>query len=168
MLYSIAEVSELINLSKVTLYKKLRLLDMSTHITKKSNITYIDDEGLQLIKDDLISLNSEDNITTSNEETEALEGGLSLKEDYIKYLKAENEKLWNGMQEKDDQISKLIDLNKNSQILLKEKPHDDILLLEEHFEEMDNKLIDIKEKMLERKELNDKKGFFNKIFRGKD
>ena len=72
------------------------------------------------------------------------------------------------MQEKDDQISKLIDLNKNSQILLKEKPHEDIILLEEHFEEMDNKLIDIKEKMLDRKKMNQKKGFFNKIFMGKD
>lgn len=65
---------------------------MSTHITERSNITFIEGEGLQLIKDGLIILNSENNNTTSNEETEALKYNLSLKTDYIKYLKADMEK----------------------------------------------------------------------------
>jgi len=55
MLCSILKYIDLIDLSKITLYRKFSLLDISTHITKKSNITYIDGEGLQLIKDDLIT-----------------------------------------------------------------------------------------------------------------
>lgn len=67
---------------------------MSVYIIKESNITYIDDESLQLVKGDLISLNLEDSSTPSNEEAEALERDLNLKPDYIKYLKAKKEKLW--------------------------------------------------------------------------
>ncbi len=55
MLCSILKYIDLINLSKVTFYIKFNLLDISTHIIKKSNITYIDGEGLELIKDDLIT-----------------------------------------------------------------------------------------------------------------
>lgn len=55
MLCSILKNIDLINLSKGTLYSNFTLLDISTHITKRSNITYIDGEGLQLIKDDLIT-----------------------------------------------------------------------------------------------------------------
>jgi len=40
--------------------------------------------------------------------------------------------------------------------------------LEEHFENLDSKLIEIKDKMVERKEQNEKKSFLSKVFKIKD
>ena len=73
------------------------------------------------------------------------------------------ENLLDQLKEKDKQIAELHKLIENSQVLLKEeqKKSEQQLYLAEHFEEVDNKLQDLREKMEQRK--NDKKGFF-KIF----
>ena len=67
------------------------------------------------------------------------------------------------LDEKDKQISELHKLIENSQILLKEeqKKSEQQLYLAEHFEEVDNKLQDLKEKMEQKR--NEKIKFF-KIF----
>ena len=64
---------------------------------------------------------------------------------YVKKLQS----VINGLKEKDKQISELHKLIENSQILLKEeqKKSEQQLYLAEHFEEVDNKLQDLKEKM---------------------
>ena len=59
------------------------------------------------------------------------------------------------------------ELNKNSQILQLRQPHD-TKQLEEHLNDLDNKLINIKDKMLERKEQQKQKSFFSKMFKGND
>ena len=89
-----------------------------------------------------------------------------INKDYINYLKAENEKLWNELQEKNLQLkegsNRLAmeqELNKNNQILLKEKPQD-IKLLEQHFQDLDDKLMNIKERNIPQQ-----KGLFNKWFK---
>ena len=88
-----------------------------------------------------------------------------------------NKELFNTLlqqlNEKDLQINALHKIVENSQVLLKEKPQQDILQLEEHFQDLDTKLMDIKEQMLQRKdqeekaqhEVEDKKNWFNKILR---
>ena len=88
-----------------------------------------------------------------------------------------NKELFNTLlqqlNEKDLQINALHKIVENSQVLLKEKPQQDILQLEEHFQDLDTKLMDIKEQMLQRKdqeqkahyEVEEKKGWFNKILR---
>ena len=53
MFYTVSEVADLTNLSKVSIYNKLKLSEMKKHITKKQGVTYIDDEGLKKIKEDL-------------------------------------------------------------------------------------------------------------------
>ena len=54
MLYTIIEISNLINLSNVNIYEKLKLKELEQlegHTSKKKDITYIDDIGFNLIKD---------------------------------------------------------------------------------------------------------------------
>ena len=79
----------------------------------------------------------------------------SLK-DEIKYLREQTEK-------KDNQIQELINLNKNNQVLLKQQQDKEInqKLLENHFQEVDKKLMDLKEKM-ELRNSKRKFGFWNK------
>ena len=105
--------------------------------------------------------------------------------DYIEYLKKDITYLKDQLKEndfkvndqliaKDQQINNLnerlkqsLEINKNSQILQLRQPQD-IKQLEEHFNDLDDKLIDIKDKMLERKVQNEKTSFFSKIFKGND
>ncbi len=174
MIYSVTKVAKLIGVSRVTIYKKLKQLNMSTHMIKKSNITYIDDIGLQMIKDDIIDLTEEQADTTSNTATEPQETVVSDSIGCINILTAQNKKLWKMIEEKDNQINdyserlkQSLELNRNSQVLLKDKPHEDILLLEEHFQNLDTKLEEVKENMQQRKD-HEKKSLFSKIFKGKD
>ena len=53
------------------------------------------------------------------------------------------------LKEKDKQIEELINLNKNNQVLLKMQQDKEVnqKLLEDHFQEVDKKLMDLKEKM---------------------
>ena len=91
------------------------------------------------------------------------------KEDFISSLKSEIEFLRSELQEKNIQINNLNiglsseqELHKNTQILFKQQQPQQILQLEAHFEELDNKLIEIKDKM--QKKEKDHKGIFKKIF----
>jgi chromosome segregation ATPase len=66
------------------------------------------------------------------------------------------------IKEKDLQIRELHKLIENNQVLLKDKPQE-IKLLEEHFQDIDSKMMEIKQDMQERKE--PQKGLFKRIFR---
>ncbi|MBL4930672.1 hypothetical protein [Clostridium paridis] len=168
MLYTIAEISELIGLSKVSLYKKLKLKKVEPHIIKKQGITYVDEEGFNLIKESLklkervkTELNDNSINEDVNSEVSIDTDTFNLKIDYISTLKEQ-------LKEKDKQIDELHRLVENSQILLKQSQEmqlrEDPILLEEHFEELDKKIEDIKIKMENKK--NQKKGLFK--FFGKE
>ncbi|MDU1855888.1 MAG: NAD(P)H-dependent oxidoreductase [Clostridium baratii] len=62
------------------------------------------------------------------------------------------------------QIEELINLNKNNQVLLKQQQDKEInqKLLEDHFQEVDEKLMDLRERMDEKKKSKKKFGFFSK------
>ena len=185
MIYTVAQVSELVGLSKASIYNKLKAKDFKEHIVKKQGVTYLDEIGLSLIKND---------IKDFNEDTNSLKGDINdlnvkdmdntldddiamdteyinyLKED-INYLKEQNKKLWNELQEKNSQLKDLNDrlaqeqdLNKNNQVLQLRQPQNNELL-EQHFQELDNKLLNIREQMQGRKIQQEPKGFFNKIFK---
>lgn len=123
MLYTIAEVSDLISLSKVSIYKKLKLKELHGHVVKNNGITYVDDEGLSFIKDSLkkndevkSSLNNDDKESSSNPEIAAEET------DLVSYLKEQ-------LTVKDNQIAELMqrlaaeqELVKNMQVLQLNKP----------------------------------------------
>ena len=175
MLRSVAEVSILTGLSKVSIYNKIKLKEIEQYIVKNKGITYISDEGIALIKKGLNlkedTLNNLNNSLKADESEVAIsienkEFKLELKElnkDYLNSLKSENEVLKKQLEEKDKQIAELHKLIENSQILLKEeqKKTEQQIYLAEHFEEVDNKLQDLREKMEQRK--NNKKSIF-KIF----
>jgi hypothetical protein len=177
MLYTVAEISNLTNLSKVSIYNKLKLKEVHEHITKKQGVSYIDEIGLNLIKDslklnddDLNDLDNNDIDSSVNEDISVDEDTLNIKSDYINYLKVENERLWEELKDKNLQISNLQRLVENGQILLKDKPQQDIKLLEEHFKDLDNNLLEVRKRMEQRKEnqqqkANEHKNIFQKIFK---
>jgi len=174
MLRSVAEVSVLTGLSKVSIYNKIKLKEIEKYVVKNKGITYISDEGINLIfkglnfnNDTLNGLNIDrEDVDISIKNTDFKEFKLELKEfnkEYLNSLKSENEVLKKQLDEKDKQISELHKLIENSQILLKEeqKKSEQQLYLAEHFEEVDNKLQDLKEKMEQKR--NEKIKLF-KIF----
>ena len=188
MNYTVAEISELTSLSKMSIYNRLKLKELEPYLTKKQGVTYISEDGLKVIKDGL-NINKDDSINALNDDvntfkefkpkdieedtTEPQQQDKDFKEDYINHLKLENEHLWNEIQEKNLQIEALQKLVENGQVLLKDKPKQDILQLEAmetHFTELDNKLFNIREQMENRKqeqELKDQghKGIFQKLFK---
>lgn len=187
MLISVAELSNLIGLSKVSIYSKLKLKELEPYILKSKGITYITEEGVTLIKgffnlndDDLnlkddilnplnnVSESISDKISENIENKEIQEIKYQLKElsvDYLNSLKQEIETLKSQLVEKDKQIDELHKLIENNQILLKQEQDKEIkkLQLEEHFNEVDEKLMEIREKMEYKKK--PKKRIF-KIFSG--
>lgn len=189
MIYTVAEVSEIVNLSKASIYTKLKQKELQEHITKKQGVTYLDEIALKLIQDSLKDFinddinNFKDDINAlkhnplNDEVATDIEYINSLKAD-INYLKVENERLWEELKDKNLQISewnkRLSDeqnLHKNSQILIKNQQdnqnNSEVLALEKHFRDFDKRLIDIRDHMQQRKNENTKntKNIFQKIFK---
>ncbi|NFI54716.1 hypothetical protein FDA52_17570 [Clostridium botulinum] len=168
MLYSVSEISNLINLSKVSIYKKLKLKEIEPHITKLQGVTYVNEVGFNLLKESLnlnekikTNLNNKNiNVEIATDLVDFKEDLTSLnllKDDYIETLKKQ-------IEEKDNQIQKLHKLIENNQILLKQEKVVNLLQLEQHLKDVDLKLNDVKEKMEQRKQ-EKKKGFFKRIFK---
>ena len=170
MLYTIAKIADITKLSKVTIYKHLKLKDMEQYKSKKRGVTYISEEGFSLIKVRLSAYindsNSAENNSTANSfneetamDTEALSTNELVLKALINQLKIKDIQI----QELNNRLSQEQDLHKNTQILFKQQQPQQILKLEAHFEELDNKLIEIKDKM--KKKDQDHKGIFKKIFK---
>ena len=174
MLYTIAEVSELIGLSKVSIYKKLKVKELEVHLSKNQGVTYITEQGFNLIKENLklndeikteVKLKDVDN--TLNDETATDIESFNIENDYIKTLKEQ-------LYEKDSQIKELTTalgkaqgLDQNTKVLLKHE-QEQPLLLEQHIKELDDKFIIVRENMQQQKgqhESKEKKNWFNKILR---
>ncbi|MCS6112781.1 hypothetical protein FDB55_17380 [Clostridium botulinum] len=178
MLRSVSEIAELTGFSKVSIYNKLKLKDISRFVTKSKGITYVSEEGLTLILDSLklssdelnslklklnLRFNVENEVATDIENTDVneLKDELKdLKQDYIKTLKSQIENFKAQIYEKDNQIRELMLLNKNNQVLLKQEKEVNQIQLEEHIRELDIKLNDVKENMDKRKE--QRKGLLKK------
>jgi len=189
MIYTATEVSNITKLSKVSIYTRFKLKEIEPYLSKKQGVTYINEEGLKLITDDLRddteSLNSlNEEVLIDRNELKENTKDLSVVKDYINTLKTENEHIYNQLKvkdsqlsekdvqlkQKDIQISELHNLIVNSQVLLKEKPKQDILQLEEHFQDLDTKLAGIREQMEEQQVPKDQKhtSFFGKLFNNKN
>ena len=170
MLYTVQQVSNKLKVSKVTIYNKLKLKEYKARIIKKRGQAMIDDDLVNMIKDGIkftTKFIDTDNIDTPIEPQNADniildEDVLNLNKELIKALLEQLHQKDKQMEEKDIQIAGLHKLIENNQVLLKEKPQKDILLLKEHFQYLNNKLIDIKEQM-DIKE--PKKGLLQKLFK---
>ena len=161
MLYSVMEASESIGLSKQSIYKKLKAKELQEYIIRKQGIIYIDEEGFSLIKEslkaniddlkdfkeDIKDLNIKETNSTLNNEIASDTEILSMNQDIFKLLKSQLEEKDLQLKDKDLQIHELHKLVENSQILLKEKPQD-IKLLEQHFQDLDYKIMNIKERSI--------------------
>ena len=175
-MYTIKEISDLLQVSKVTLYKKLKLKEMEPYIVKRNSITYVDAKGLEVLKNFLIlkedlqealkntkcEADAEMATTIENEELK------ELTEDYLTFLKSQLQEKDKQLQERDNQINELLlrlsesnKLIENSQILIREKEEQPTLILEEHFQELDEKLELMRERLEERK--HEKKRFWSKL-----
>ena len=160
MLRTVEETAIELGVSKTTIYNKLKLKQYKCKIVKKQGKSMVDDSLFNLIKESLKVKNIVENEEIDSDVNEEIsidrEGLFNLNQELI-------ENLLEQLKEKDKQIAELHKLIENSQVLLKEeqKKSEQQLYLAEHFEEVDNKLQDLREKMEQRK--NDKKGFF-KIF----
>ena len=160
MLRTVEEVAIQLGVSKTTIYNKLKLKEYKELIVKKQGKLMVDDGLLNLIQESLKLKNEVENENLNN----SVDEEISIDEDGLLNLNKELiGNLLEQLKEKDKQIAELHKLIENSQILLKEeqKKLDKQLYLEEHFEEVDNKLQDLREKMEQKR--NEKKSFF-KIF----
>lgn len=173
MLYTVEQVANQLNVSKQAIYSKLKLKEYKDRILIKQGKKYIDDTLFNLIKDNLkvkTNLNNDNNVNTQayeekSQDTILNDDLLNLNKELINTLLDQLKEKDKQIQEKDNQIRELHQIVQNSQILLKDKPKDDMLLLEDHFQDLDNKLLDIREQMQERKEAREKKSLFNKLFK---
>ena len=111
MLYDAIKISEECNITKLTAYAKLKLPEVKPLVITQNGISFVDENGLEIIKKSL-KYRQEDET-----EIEGMEAEL-LKDDMIKVLKANNEFLKNQLTVKDDQIEGIKKLLENNQILL--------------------------------------------------
>ena len=155
MIYDIGKVAELTHVSKVTIYRKLKLQEIKPFIIMKNNKQFLDKKGIDVIKemlnvttDEVTGLNSKDIEQPLNPDISVSVADLmSVKDTLIESLQSNSELLKKELGIKNNQIESLHRLIENNQILLKEKPQQDIRQLEEHFEDLDNKLMDIRQQM---------------------
>lgn len=175
MLYTVSEVSEKVNLSKVSIYKRLKLKDMQGHITKESGVTYIDEVGLKLIQE---SLKSTEDIKTDinyKELDDELNDDVSTDVDVLTLNSELVNALIGQLKAKDIQIAELNnrlaaeqDLHKNTQVLLRSEQEkikqENLFALEEHFKEVDNKLMQVKEELNQRRQ-HEGSGIFKRLFK---
>ena len=160
MLRTVEETAIQLGVSKTTIYNKLKLKEYKCKIVKKQGKSMVDDSLFNLIQESLKVKSIIENEEIDNEENEEIsidrESLFNLNQEFI-------DNLFEQLKEKDKQIAELHKLIENSQILLKEeqKKTDQQLYLAEHFEEVDNKLQDLREKMEQKR--NEKKSLF-KIF----
>ena len=160
MLRTVEETAIQLGVSKTTIYNKLKLKEYKSKIVKKQGKSMVDDGLFNLIQESLKVQNEVENKESEND----VNAEISIDEVGLFNLNKELiENLLNQLKEKDKQIAELHKLIENSQILLKEeqKKSEHQLYLAEHFEEVDNKLQDLREKMDQKR--NEKKSFF-KIF----
>ncbi|MGJ1067584.1 hypothetical protein ACR77K_15310 [Clostridium perfringens] len=165
MLRGVDEVAKELKVSKTAIYNKLKLKEFKCKIVKKQGKSMINDDLFNLIKDSIKVKNKVENkefilgneIDSKNEIAMDREDSFNLNKSLIDTLIAQ-------LEEKDKQIAALHKLIENNQVLLKKEQEAkvNILELEDHFKEVDNKLNSIKEKMNQRKE---NKSFLKNFFK---
>lgn len=87
-MYRVIEVANLLGVSKVTIYKKISLFkkELKPYIHKKRNITFIDEEGVRIIKDSLVANHVIADSTDKDEYIEKLNQDLEVHQSQVKML----------------------------------------------------------------------------------
>ena len=145
MLKSINNVSKELGISKATIYKKLKEEKYKKLIIKENNVIKINESLYELLKANTKRKNIEEveNVEIVNkEELNIVKVEENNKNDNIVGI------LLKQIKEKDIQINRLHDLIENNQILIKnsQEREKEKVNLEEHFKEIDKKLIEIRDR----------------------
>lgn len=174
MLHDVDEISIKLNVSKVTIYNKLKLKELKAYIVKKQGKSFVDEDGFNLIKDSLNIKSSiknsvkNDNVMNSANEEVAMDNEylINLKDSLIDTLNSDIEFLRREIIAKNIQLESKDKLIENMQVLLKQEQdkekQKELFALETHFKELDFKLSEIKTEMQQRKNRNTLFNFFKK------
>lgn len=114
MLYTVEDLSVKFNVSKVTIYSKLKLDNIKPYVLKEEGKTKVKDEAIVLIKD---ALKIKDDTNTLGNEIESTI--LNLNENLIDSLNNQIQFLREQLQEKDKQLEKS---NKLIENMIQNKP----------------------------------------------
>ncbi len=106
-MYRVIEVANLLGVSKVTIYKKISLFkkELKPYIHKKRNITFIDEEGVQIIRDSLVANQVIADTALKDEQIVELKNEVDENEAHIKML---NEKMIDVQREHMEDLQLLI------------------------------------------------------------
>ena len=175
MLYTVEETAIQLNVSKQSIYVKLKFKEYKDKILMKQGKTMITEELFKLIQDNLkvknnVNAESQKVIEEPEDAHDIVldEDLVNMNKELIKTLIEQLKIKDIQIDGKDNQIHELHKLLENSQVLLKEKPKQSILELEEHFQDLDTKLEEVKENMIRRKEQQDHpKSFLGRMFNKK-
>ena len=164
MLKSINNVSKELGISKATIYKKLKEEKYKKLIIKENNVIKINESLYELLKANTKRKNIEEveNVEiVDKEELNVVKVEENMKEDNVVGI------LLKQIEEKDIQINRLHDLIENNQILIKnsQEREKEQVSLENHFKDIDKKLLEIRDKNKSRKEKKRKSNIFQKILR---
>ena len=145
MLKSINNVSKELGISKATIYKKLKEEKYKKLIIKENNVIKINEMLYELLKNNTKRKNIEEAESVeivNKEELSVVKVEENIKNDNIVGI------LLTQIKEKDIQINRLHDLIENNQILIKnsQEREKEKVNLEEHFKEIDKKLIEIRDR----------------------
>jgi hypothetical protein len=179
MLYDATKIAKKLNTSKVTVYAKLKLAEIKPLVISKNGKAYVDEKGLECIKQSLKYNQS----SISEEEVAATAEMELLKDDMILTLKTNIGFLIDQLNvkdiqllSKDDQIRGINQLFENTQVLFKQEQEKSMtfLALPEVIKEHDMELVDTMTAALKRQkeiflreEQNQKKGLFHSLFHSK-
>lgn len=118
-MYKVIEVANMLNVSKVTIYKKMTQLkkELKPYVKKKKNITYIEAEGIEIIKNSLAQFADEQQPQLSELEIKKVEEAKKELESELQVKNEEIERIaTNHVMELENQLEYL-----NQQIRLKEE-----------------------------------------------
>lgn len=178
MLYDVEQVASKLNVSKQAIYNKLKLKEYKNKIIIKQGKTMLDDDLIKLIQDNLkfkSNMNTDDNSDPKIEPKEAdttmlNDDFINMNQELIKTLLDQLKIKDMQIQEKDTQIKALNDrlqqeqkLHENAQVLLRQEQQKPQLLLEEHFKQVDDRLMELRAQLEKRKE-DETKGVFQRLF----
>lgn len=157
-MFTANETAEKLNVSKVTIYAKLKKHE--DMVVMKQGKKYITDDLFNLIKQELRSKSIEtDELTAADLEEAQNQVKSGDDSELIKQNNILIDTLLKQLEIKDKQITELQDIIKvnnklmeNNQVLLKNAQQQDTLMLQEHFDELDKKIHEVSEKMGSRKD----------------
>ena len=176
MYFKVAEMSEILGISKVSIYNRLKTLkrDLKPFIQYEKNVLMLDNEGLEILKESF-GLNKE--VKSDFKQQSENEDNTKVGQD-LNMLKSDT--LFTVLNEQIEFLKKQIDVKDqqliNMQILLKQEQEQKLLpkeniftqdnRTEEHFKNIDERLSKLQDQMNEiaLTKQEGKKGIFKKIF----